>query len=75
MQMEKVAHGLLQEAFRGEGECSFSQKRGGQIRKDRSWKTEVNIGAFKQQLYTTTEWWENCKFYQTFAYWETLVIL
>ena len=28
MQFEKEGHGLLQEAFQGEGECLVSRKRG-----------------------------------------------
>ena len=31
VQLEKVGPGLLQEAFRGEGECYVSLQRGGQI--------------------------------------------
>ena len=42
MQLEKVGRGLLREAFWGEGKCYVSLKREGQIRKDRSWKTQVN---------------------------------
>ena len=47
-EVEKEGCGLLREANRGKGEFSVSGKRGGQIRKDRSWKTEVNIGALKR---------------------------
>ena len=42
MQFEKIGRGLLREAFWGEGECLVSRKRG-EIRKDWSWKTQVNI--------------------------------
>ena len=47
MQFEKVGRGLLQKAYRGEGECYISLKRVGQIRKDQSWKTQVNIGTLE----------------------------
>ena len=29
MQFEKIGHGLLRKLFRGEGECVFGRKRGG----------------------------------------------
>ena len=45
--VEKVGPGLLRGAFPGQGECYVSLKREGQIRKDRSWKTQVNIGNLR----------------------------
>ena len=47
MQLEKVGRGLLREAFGGEGECYLSLKSEGQIRKNRSWKRQVNIETLK----------------------------
>ena len=52
IQLEKVGRGLLWEAYQGEGECYVSLKRGGQIRKDRSWKTQVNIGTLFLSMFT-----------------------
>ena len=47
MQLKKVGLGLLPEAFKSEREYFARGKRGGSKRKDRSWKTNVNIGLFK----------------------------
>ena len=47
MQLEKEGSGLLRVVYWGERECFIRWKRGGQIKKDRSWKTKVSIGALK----------------------------
>ena len=52
MQLEKVGRGLLRKAFLGEGECYVGLKRGGQIKKDRSGKTQVNIGTLFLSMFT-----------------------
>ena len=45
MQFEKEGRGLLREAFWSQGECFVCRKRVGTKRKNRYWKTEVNIGV------------------------------
>ena len=45
MQFEKIGHGVLQKAFRGEGECVFSRKRGGGNKKGSVLEIAVNTEA------------------------------
>ena len=44
MQFEKIGSGLLREALRSKGGALLA-KREGEIKKYRSWKTEVNLGV------------------------------
>ena len=46
MQFEKIGCGLLQEAFMSEGSVLLAEREG-EIRRDRSWKTPVNIEVLR----------------------------
>ena len=55
MQLKKGGCVLLREAFRGEGECYISLKRGGKEERIGPQKTQVNKGGKIMFIYPTTQ--------------------